>query len=83
MAAPAANGAPAPAKAGPINDHDVEQWKNRFNEVLAKPSEHVNSKSPADAREWQTGFFGCCSPIDTCKISTRNQNWGIATDLEK
>jgi len=69
MAAPVANGAPAAAPAGPVNDQDIELWKNKFNEVLAKPSEHINSKSPADAREWQSGFFGCCNPIDTCLIT--------------
>ncbi|KAH7038030.1 PLAC8 family-domain-containing protein [Microdochium trichocladiopsis] len=62
---------PAPAAAagpanGPINDADIEDWKKRFNEVLAKPSEHVNSKSPATAQSWTNSLFGCFSPIDLC-----------------
>lgn len=57
--------APAPTS-GPINDHDVAEWKDRLNVVLAKPSEVVNSKSPATAQPWHESFFGCFSPIDLC-----------------
>jgi len=65
VAAPAA--APAAANGtGPINDRDVEDWKNRFNHVLGNAGETVNSKSAADAQPWTNSFFGCCSPIDTC-----------------
>jgi hypothetical protein len=68
----AANGAPPTTVAnnsGPIDNHDVNDWKNRFNEVLAKPGDVINSSSPADAREYQSSFFGCFNPIDTCKTS--------------
>jgi Cys-rich protein (TIGR01571 family) len=59
--------APAPAaNQGPINDKDMEHWKSRINEVLAKPSEHVNSKSPETAQPFHNGFFSCLSPIDLC-----------------
>ncbi len=63
--------APAPAQNpnSPINDKDVDDWKNRFNEVLAKPGEHINSKSPEGAQEWTTPFFGCFSPIDLCLMT--------------
>ena len=54
---------------GPINDRDMEDWKNRFNEVLAKPSEHINQKSPEDAGAWNASFCGCFDPIDTCLIT--------------
>jgi hypothetical protein len=65
----------APAKSGgAIDAHDVEDWKNRFNEVLSKPSEHINSKSPEDSREWNFGFWGCCNPIDLCKLPTCKAN---------
>jgi hypothetical protein len=65
----APNGAPAAtvAKPGPIDNRDVDDWKNRFNEVLAKPGDVINSSAPADAREYQSSFFGCFNPIDTCK----------------
>jgi hypothetical protein len=62
---------PAPAnsaaKSGPISDHDVADWKDRFNQVLGNAGETINSKSAGDAQEWSNGFFSCCSPIDTCE----------------
>ena len=67
MAAPAP--APQQAKPSPINDQDVEDWKKRFNDVLAKPGEHVHSKSPDTAQPWHSSFFGCFSPIDTCLVT--------------
>lgn len=65
MSAPAQQ----PNAAGPISDKDVGDWKNRFNEVLAKPGEVVNSKSPEGAQPWNESFFGCFSPIDLCCIT--------------
>ncbi|CAF3639578.1 unnamed protein product [Fusarium graminearum] len=72
MAAPAP--APAPAQTnthnnGPIDHNDLEEWKSRFNDVLARPSEHVNSKSPETSQPWQNSFFGCFSPISLCAIT--------------
>lgn len=61
--------APQPASSGPIDNHDVEDWKQRFNTVLAKPSEHVKSASPATAQSWHNSLFGCCSPIDLCLVT--------------
>ncbi|KAK0709349.1 PLAC8 family-domain-containing protein [Lasiosphaeria miniovina] len=61
--------AAAPAKPSPINDHDVEDWKTRFNDVLARPSEHINSKSPPTAAPWHNSFFACLTPIDTCLLT--------------
>lgn len=70
MAAPAySQTAPQPASSGPIDNHDVEDWKQRFNTVLAKPSEHVKSASPATAQPWHNSLFGCCSPIDLCLVT--------------
>lgn len=54
---------------GAINDRDVEDWKSRINEVLAKPSEHIHQKSPENAQSWHESFFGCLSPIDLCLVS--------------
>ncbi|CAG1985159.1 unnamed protein product [Fusarium graminearum] len=70
MAAPA----PAPAQtnthnSGPIDHNDLEEWRSRFNDVLARPSEHVNSKSPETSQPWQNSFFGCFSPISICAIT--------------
>ncbi len=54
---------------GAVNDQDVAEWKDRINDVLARPSEHVNHKSPEDAQSWNESFFGCCSPIDLCLMT--------------
>ncbi|KAK5662344.1 hypothetical protein OQA88_8254 [Cercophora sp. LCS_1] len=67
MSAPAPTS--APQKPGPINDEDVNHWKARINDVLARPSEHVNHKSPESSRPWSNAFFGCFAPIDLCLIS--------------
>ncbi|KAK7699023.1 hypothetical protein SLS64_011936 [Diaporthe eres] len=70
MAAPAySQTAPQPASPGPIDNHDIEDWKQRLNTVLAKPSEHVKSASPPTAQAWHNSLFGCCSPIDLCLIT--------------
>ena len=68
MAAPAPAPGAAP-KPGPLSDADMDDWKNRINDVLARPSEHVNSKSPQAAQPWTNGFFACLSPIDTCLMT--------------
>jgi hypothetical protein len=66
-------GAPAHApvagtkSSGPIDDKDINDWKDRFNKTFANVGETVNAKSPAEAQEYQTAFFGCCSPIELCK----------------
>ncbi|RYO74287.1 hypothetical protein DL766_007016 [Monosporascus sp. MC13-8B] len=52
-----------------IDNRDVEDWKNRFNEVLAKPGDVVNSRSPADAQPWYASFFGCFNPVDLCLMT--------------
>ncbi|RFU73942.1 hypothetical protein TARUN_8323 [Trichoderma arundinaceum] len=59
----------APANAGAINDADVNHWKDRFNDVLSRPGEHINSRSPAGAASWTTHLFDCFNPIDTCLIT--------------
>ncbi|KAI3399278.1 hypothetical protein diail_7232 [Diaporthe ilicicola] len=67
MAAPAySQNSPQKVSSGPIDNHDVEDWTRRFNAVLAKPSEHVKSASPATAQPWHNSLFGCCIPIDLC-----------------
>ncbi|KAB5582323.1 PLAC8 family-domain-containing protein [Coniochaeta sp. 2T2.1] len=66
MSAPAQ---PAQAHSGPISDNDVNEWKGRINEVLARPGEVVKSKSPATARPWHESFFGCFAPIDLCLMT--------------
>ncbi|KYK62079.1 hypothetical protein DCS_03224 [Drechmeria coniospora] len=77
--APAPGSAPTTAPAapatgtshsnGPIDEQDLNDWKTRFNDVLARPSEHINSKSAAQASPWHAGFFECFKPIDLCLIS--------------
>lgn len=66
-----AAGAPAhaPAQGGPINDQDMKVWTTRANDILARPSEHLNSSSPAGAQSWAAGFFDCFNPIDTCLVT--------------
>lgn len=54
---------------GPIDDRDVQDWTKRFNEVLAKPSEVVNSRSPPGAQPWFSSFFGCFNPLDLCLMT--------------
>ncbi|ORY66186.1 PLAC8 family-domain-containing protein [Pseudomassariella vexata] len=54
---------------GPISDEDINDWKNRFNEVLAKPNDHVNSKSPEGSQPWTNSLFGCFNPIDLCLMT--------------
>jgi hypothetical protein len=66
-----------PAKAGPVDNKDVEEWKNRFNHVLGNAGEVVNSKASADAGDWSSGFFGCCNPIDTCMFDAEIVNWRL------
>ncbi|KAJ3498483.1 hypothetical protein NLG97_g1089 [Lecanicillium saksenae] len=62
--------ASAPAQNnGPINDQDTKFWTDKANDFLARPSEHINSKSPDGAQSWFAGFFDCFQPIDTCLIT--------------
>ena len=67
MAAPAQ--ATGPQKPGPLSDADMDDWKTRINDVLARPSEHVNSKSPESSQPWTNAFFACFNPIDTCLMT--------------
>ena len=59
--------APA-AQQGPLSDADVSDWMGRLNDLLARPSEHLNSRSPDGARPWYASLFGCFSPLDTCLV---------------
>ncbi|SPO05136.1 related to DUF614 domain protein [Cephalotrichum gorgonifer] len=61
--------AQAPAQPGPIDNKDVQEWTERFNQVLAQPGEVINSKSPEDSQPWYSGLFSCFNPIDTCLIT--------------
>ncbi|KAI0391360.1 PLAC8 family-domain-containing protein [Xylariaceae sp. FL0594] len=54
---------------GPISNDDIDDWKNRFNEVLAQPGAWVNNRSPDTARPWHAGLFECFSPLDTCLVT--------------
>ena len=73
MAAPAPQSQPhtqpGAASQGPINDADVAEWKNRFNDVLARPSEHLNSKSPENAEPWTSNFWHFFNPLETCLMT--------------
>ena len=61
--------AAAPHQAGLLQDKDADEWKNRFTDVLARPSEHLNSKSPDSAQSWMSSLFACFMPIDTCLVT--------------
>jgi len=70
--APVAEHAPAVGgtkSTGPINDNDINDWKDRFNKTFANVGETVNAKSPEGAQEFSNAFFGCCSPIETCCLT--------------
>lgn len=58
---------PKQAGTGGIDAADIEDWKQRFTDVLGKPAEHINNKSPETSRDWHNGLFECFTPIDTCK----------------
>ena len=51
---------------GVIDQADVKSWIDRFNEALA---DHTIITGPAaeNAQPWYSPFFGCLTPIDTCK----------------
>ncbi|KAI3317349.1 PLAC8-domain-containing protein [Xylariaceae sp. AK1471] len=57
------------ANNGPIDANDLNDWKDRFNQVLAQPSEHLNSKSPDSAQSWTSNFIEFWNPVDTCLIT--------------
>ncbi|KAL2162301.1 hypothetical protein VTH06DRAFT_7214 [Thermothelomyces fergusii] len=57
------------AAKGPVSNDDVADWTARFNDVLAKPGDYLNSQSPANAQPWYHSFFACFSPIDTCLLA--------------
>jgi len=54
---------------GPIDNRDIEGWTKRFNDVLAKPADVINSKSPETAQTWHAALFGCFDPIDLCLMT--------------
>lgn len=56
-----------PTKSGPIDNNDIEGWKQKFNAALVDPAATIKASSPADSREWDSSFCGCCSPLDACK----------------
>ncbi|KAL2147533.1 hypothetical protein VTI28DRAFT_8788 [Corynascus sepedonium] len=58
-----------PAAQGPVNNDDIADWTARFNDVLARPGEYVNSKSAPNAQPWYSSFFACFNPIDTCLMA--------------
>jgi PLAC8 family protein len=58
-----------PAKPGPIDHRDVEEWTQRFNKALEKPGETLHSTSPAGAEGWKNSFFACFNPISLCAVT--------------
>jgi hypothetical protein len=54
-----------PAKPGPIDQRDVDGWKNRFNDALSN-TDKITAPAATDARPWHAGLFDCFNPIDTC-----------------
>lgn len=69
MATPEQQYAQQPAmssRPGPISEADLAEWKARFGDLLARPGEHVKSRSPEGAQPWKTSFFEFWSPLSTC-----------------
>lgn len=66
---PATAPAPGAATGGPIDQDDVKRWTDRANDILARPSEHLNSSSAPGAQPWYAGFFDCFNPVDSCLIT--------------
>jgi len=54
---------------GVLNDSDVNEWKDRFNDVLLQAGDVVKYKSPPGAQPWHEAFCGCLNPIDLCCIT--------------
>jgi hypothetical protein len=54
---------------GAIDEQDLHDWKVRVNDVLSRPGDHINSRSPQGAQSWFAPIFGCFNPIDTCLMS--------------
>jgi Cys-rich protein (TIGR01571 family) len=52
-----------------LDDQDVNDWKDRFNAALARPGEHIHSRSPEGAQSWSASLWGCFNPVDTCLIT--------------
>ena len=69
MASHQAPVAAAPAKPGPIDDKDVQDWVARTNNVFKAPGDVIKQKSPEGAEPWYAGLFSCFNPIDTCLIT--------------
>jgi hypothetical protein len=65
MDAPQAPVANTPAKPGPIDQADIEGWKNRFNDALAN-TDKITAPAAEGGRPWHTSLFGCFGAIDTC-----------------
>ncbi|KAF2101065.1 PLAC8-domain-containing protein [Rhizodiscina lignyota] len=64
-AAPAS--APAQATRQPIENDDIEHWKNRVNELLTQQGK---TEAPVEGgKPWHAQLFGCFDPIDTCLIT--------------
>jgi Cys-rich protein (TIGR01571 family) len=53
---------------GPIDQSDVQEWKNRINKSIKTKAWGSSTKGPA-ARQWNNSFFGCCSPASLCCLT--------------
>ena len=48
----------------PIDNQDVNHWKNRVNELVTQKGQ--TEAAVADAKPWHNGLFSCFTPVDTC-----------------
>lgn len=59
----------APSNKSPVDQQDLNDWKHRFSQVVSRPGEVVNSRSPEGSQPWHAGFFDCFNPVDTCLMT--------------
>lgn len=53
-------------QSGVVDQADVNDWIDRFNAALAE-STIITAPAAENAQPWYNSFFGCLTPIDTCK----------------
>lgn len=52
-----------------VDQADVKEWVDRFNATLADNTV-VTGPAAENAQPWYSPFFGCLTPVDTCKKSS-------------
>ncbi|KAJ9660355.1 hypothetical protein H2201_006936 [Coniosporium apollinis] len=64
----------APKAANPspaVDANDINDWCNRVNNFLDGPTEAAAvANANAAAEKWHTNLFGCCTPFETCCMTS-------------